>query len=158
MQTAISNRRAHARKEFRAPAHCRFEANVVFPGIDRLAGSQWTCLDLGQGGMLLEAKESSSQNALHYEKIQNSFFAKSKPQGGVYYPALPPEQMKVSVKIRFPKKRNSFTFHGNLSWFRHVSKGVYRLGIAFREGQDIHIYLDRNGQLVMTALWREADI
>lgn len=158
MTAATTNRRAHARTNFNTPVHCRFEANIIFPGVDQLAHSHWTCVDLGQGGMLLEAREAGGHDAQYFERVQSSFFTKGKPQGRIYYPALPPERLQVSVEIKFSRKRNSFIFHGILAWFRHVSKGIYRMGVRFEEGQDIHIYPDKNGQLVITALWRESDL
>ncbi len=153
-----TNRRAYGRKNLAAQVHCKFEANVTFPGLDQLTKSKWTCVDLGQGGMLLEAREPSQQEEKNLEKLQNSVFTKGKSNGKVYYPALPPEKLKVAVEMKFSKKQNAFTFHGLMVWFRHVSKGVYRMGVHFEEGQDLHIYEDKKGEIIISAIWRQSDL
>lgn len=158
-KVTLSNRRTHDRKDLRVPVQCNFETEVTFPGLTDLVHSKWVCVNLGQGGMLLETKESR-EPGIHeqMERIQNTLFSKGKTHPGIYYPALPPEKLQVSVEMYFPKKKNSFTFHGALAWFRHLAKGVYRMGISFDDGQDLHIYRDRSGQLVVTVIWRESDL
>ena len=115
---------------------------------------------LQQSEGLLESlgRETDGESAQTFDWLQNSVFTKTKGTAKIYYPALPPEKLKVSVEMKFAKKRNSFTFHGIMVWFRHVTKGVYRMGVHFEEGQDIHIYQDKNGELVISVFWKASDL
>lgn len=161
-QTALpsfSNRRSHSRKDIHAGVSCLVRDTFNFPGLRELLNSKWLCMNLSQGGMLLEARvQEMPETAQSLDWAQAAVFPRRKGAGRVYYPALPPEKLKVSVEIRFPRKRNSFTFHGALAWFKHLAKGIYRMGVRFDPGQDFHIYEDSGGRLVMAVIWRESDL
>ena len=153
----LSNRRIHDRKDLRVPVLCHFEPGVLFPGLSDLRRLKWVCVNLGQGGILLETQGFENPPAeARLERVQSQLFGK--PQPRVYYPALPPEKLRMSVELRFPKKKNFFTLNGYLAWFRHLAKDVYRLAICFDEGQDLHIYRDRAGELMIAVIWKESDL
>jgi hypothetical protein len=150
MTSVLSNRRMHLRKDLGVQVFCHLTDTVRFPGLKQLVESKWTCINLGQGGMLLEVREAPEGG-----QVGGMFRGKG---SNVYYPALPPEKLKMAIELKFPRRQNSFLFHGSLTWFRHVSKGVYRMGVTFDEGQEFHIYQDKEGKLVIATLWRESDL
>jgi len=71
---------------------------------------------------------------------------------------VPPENLKVAIKIAVPNTGNEFTLTGNLVWFKWLWQEIYTMGVRFDPQSQVIIHDDGGKNICITAYFPKENL